>query len=191
MHTTESYAWRWAGSVRVKGRSAHFEWHSLTGKHNARVEDTERTHTNTWKARNKEPSQPHAHTQKHMETRAQTQLNHFWNFYRRKLALSFFKEESSNNARGRRTVRQTHDADGRLWASVCAVISSVTTLADFPGLNYHLTPTSGAPQDHRQTAISTCPQRGRKMEETHLDKKAPHKQDSEGKEEFLPKVLYL
>lgn len=24
-----SYAWLWAGSVRVKGRSAHFEWHSL------------------------------------------------------------------------------------------------------------------------------------------------------------------
>lgn len=24
-----SYPWLWAGSVRVKGRSAHFEWHSL------------------------------------------------------------------------------------------------------------------------------------------------------------------
>lgn len=72
--------------------------------------------------------------------------------------------------------RQTHGADGRLWESVCAVISTVTTLAGFLGLNYHLTQTSGAPQHHRQTAISTCPQRGHKMEETHLDKKAPHKQ---------------
>lgn len=72
--------------------------------------------------------------------------------------------------------RQTHDADGRLWESMCAVISSVTTFADFLSLNYHLAQTSGAPQDHKQTAISTCPQRGHKMEETHLNKKALHTQ---------------
>lgn len=84
--------------------------------------------------------------------------------------------------------RQTHDADGRLWESVCAVISSVTTLAGFSSLNYCLTQTSGAPQHHRQTAISTCPQRGHKMEETHLDKKAPHKREE--KRENKQKVLY-
>lgn len=80
-----------------------------------------------------------------------------------------------------------HGADGRLWERVCAVISSVTTLADFPSLNYHLAQTSGAPQHHRQTAISTCPQRGHKMEETHLDKKAPDKQAWERKRRWEQK----
>lgn len=70
---------------------------------------------------------------------------------------------------------------GASGESVCAVISSATTHADFPSLNYHLAQTSEAPQYHKQTAISACPQRGHKMEETYLDKKAPQKTD-QGKE---------
>lgn len=31
----------WAGIVRVKGRSAHFQWHSLQGKCHARPEETQ------------------------------------------------------------------------------------------------------------------------------------------------------
>lgn len=75
---------------------------------------------------------------------------------------------------------QTHGADRRLRASVWAVISSMTTLSDFPSLNYHLALTSGAPQRHKQTAISTCPHRGHKTEETHLNK--THRPKKDGRE---------
>ena len=161
-----SYAWLWAGSVRVKGRSADFEWHSLWGRHSARTEETEssynHTHINTWR-----------HVRAHTE-----QLNHFETFILSNQCFSFLKKSPATKPG---VYRRTHDADGRLWESVCAVISFLTTLTDFSSLNYHLAQTSGAPQYHRQTAISTCPQRGHKMEETHLNKKAPHKQGREEK----------
>lgn len=133
------------------------------------------TYANTSKARNKR-----AFAITHINTRRRvhihTQLNHFEAFILSNQCFPFWKKNSPTK---RGEDRQTHHADGRLWESVCAVISSLTALADFPSLNYHLAQTSGAPQHHRQTAISTCPLRGHKMEETHLDKKTPHKQGRE------------
>lgn len=107
----------------------------------------------------------HRRTWTHKDTCAHTQrLNHFETFILSNQCFPFLKMYPPTK---QGEDRQTHDADGRLWESVCAVISSVTKLADFPSLNYHLAQTSGAPQYHRQTAISTCPQRGHKMEKTY------------------------
>lgn len=120
-----------------------------------------RGHTqNTCKARNKEPSQPH--TQTHEDTCARTQqLNHFETFILSNQRVPFLKTQT--DTRRRRAPRDE---------CVCSYL-----LCDHARcLNYHLAQTSGAPQHHRQTAISTCPQRGHKMEETHLDKEAPYKQ---------------
>lgn len=43
---------------------------------------------------------------------------------------------------------------------MCTYLFCGHTCWHFSSLNYHLTQTSGAPQHHRQTALSTCPQRG-------------------------------
>lgn len=57
-----SYARLWAGSARVKGRSAHFEWHSLSAERHARPEETEDTHKHIRGEKQRALTTTHAHT---------------------------------------------------------------------------------------------------------------------------------
>lgn len=113
-------------------------------------------------------------------TNTRTQrLNHFETF-----SLS---KDDSNKSRGSRAM--THDADGRLWESVCSYLfSDHTHWLPQPKLppRSDLRSTT-APQADSHKYISSR----HKIEETHLDKKAPHQQAKEKKKKGAERKRYI
>lgn len=91
----------WAGSVRIKGHSAHFEWRSLWGKRHVRLEEAESKHKHMYGMMQRVFTTTRINTIRSRTNMHTTKSR--WNFYPLKPVLSFLKEEFSHKARGGQT----------------------------------------------------------------------------------------
>lgn len=181
-----------------KGHSPHYEWRRARPEETEDAQTRARQRGKTGKGGEKKRKAEHDCINKtrgkERAVRTRTRrLNHFFfgNFYPLKPALPSKRREDKQKQTGAFRREGVCACPcvcfcAHLCVCVCALICSAATLADFPGLNYHLAQTSGAPQHRRQTALSTCPQK--RGQRTHLNK-AGQRGDKEEETSLTHKCL--